>query len=73
MSSGEIALLMGVSRPTVYEWLASKQIEGYELPSGHRRATRKAVIRFLKLKGYNPNDLSVPFLTEEEQIEFDRE
>ncbi len=71
LTSGDVASLMGVDIHTVRRWFDDKLIDGISLPGGHRRANRGAVIQFLKLKGYDPGKLAVPFLTEEEQIAFD--
>jgi len=46
LSVGEISKIFLVGRATVQRWLDKGLIESYELPSGHRRVTVKALKLF---------------------------
>lgn len=45
LTTGEAALLLGVSIDTVKRYLEQGVLEGRTLPSGHRRLTRDSVDR----------------------------
>src|SRR5262245_37918325 len=53
---GEIARLCGASPRTVQKWIDAGLLSGWRLPSGDRRVTREALLRFMGQYGM-PVDL----------------
>jgi excisionase family DNA binding protein len=48
VTTGDIALACGVSRPTVLRWIDKGLLKSYKLPLGHNRVPLEEFTRFKK-------------------------
>lgn len=52
LTTFEVARLLGVSPPTVVNWVSSGLLEAYKTPGGHRRIRRESVVAFAHARGF---------------------
>lgn len=52
LTTFEVARLLGVSPPTVVNWVTSGLLEAYKTPGGHRRIRRESVADFAHARGF---------------------
>lgn len=50
----DIALMLNVTRVTVRNWIIKGRLEATTTPGGHRRISRRELIRFMEENGYDP-------------------
>jgi excisionase family DNA binding protein len=46
-TTGQAAQILGVNVSTIQDWIARDYLEGWRLPSGHRRVSRESVDKIL--------------------------
>jgi excisionase family DNA binding protein len=61
LTTHQVARLLGVSLPTVVNWIEAGRISAHRTPGGHRRIRREELIRFSEAFSY---PLPVEFLAE---------
>ena len=49
----DIAQMLNVTRVTVRNWIIKGRLDATTTPGGHRRISRKELIRFMEENGYN--------------------
>lgn len=52
LTTFEVARLLGVSPPTVVNWVTSGLLEAHKTPGGHRRIRRESVVAFAHSRGF---------------------
>lgn len=52
LTTHQVARLLGVSLPTVVNWIEAGRISAHRTPGGHRRIGREELVRFSKLFDY---------------------
>ena len=50
----DIALMLNVTRVTVRNWIIKGRLDATTTPGGHRRISRKELIRFMEDNNYDP-------------------
>lgn len=64
----DIAIMLNVTRVTVRNWIIKGRLEATTTPGGHRRISRKELIRFMEKNGYNPEIIREYELTRQKRF-----